>query len=209
MQEQQLPKKRRSPQVPPIVIAGIAVVVGAAIGGATLWGWDLLTTSDAPLHQRIFPTNKVDPGSGQVISDNALVYWVSGEGEEVELVARPITIEDSARPQEMLESAFKRLLAGENTEEVTSAIPAGTQLRSVRLGPEGIHVDLSEEFRQGGGSLSMTARVGQVLYTATSLNPDANVWFEVEGEPLEVLGGEGLIVDQPMTRASFEANFEF
>lgn len=208
MQEQQLPKKRRSPQVPPIAIAGIVVVVGAAIGGAALWGWDLLTTSDAPLDQRIFPTNRLDPGSGQLVSDNALVYWVSGEGEEVELVARPITIEDSARPQEMLESAFQRLLAGEKNEGVSSAIPPGTQLRSVRLGPEGIYVDLSGEFQQGGGSLSMTARLGQVLYTATSLNPEANVWFEVEGEPLEVLGGEGLIIDQPMTRTSFEENFQ-
>jgi spore germination protein GerM len=208
MQEQQLPKKRRSPQTPSVVTAGIVVLISATIGGAAYWGWDLLTTSDAPLDQQIFPTNKLDPGSGQLVSNNALVYWLSGEGEELEFVPRPITIQDSARPQEMLESAFKRLLAGAKVEGISSAIPPETELRGVRLGPEGIYVDLSEEFKSGGGSASMTARVGQVLYTATSLNPDANVWFEVEGEPLEVLGGEGLIIDQPMTRTSFEENFQ-
>jgi len=50
----------------------------------------------------------------------------------------------------------------------------------------------------------MSSRVAQVLYTATSLQPNAKVWIDIEGKPLEVLGGEGLLLEQPLTRESFE-----
>jgi spore germination protein GerM len=68
-------------------------------------------------------------------------------------------------------------------------------------------VNLSENFTTGGGSSSMMGRVGQVVYTATSLNPQAKVYIDVNGKPLEVLGGEGVEIPQPLTRESFQKNY--
>ncbi|MFN3359989.1 MAG: GerMN domain-containing protein [Pseudanabaenaceae cyanobacterium] len=70
-----------------------------------------------------------------------------------------------------------------------------------------VFINLSREFKEGGGSASMIARVTQVVYTATSLNPEANVFILVEGEPIGAVGGEGLEVKQPMRRQDLPLEF--
>ena len=65
-------------------------------------------------------------------------------------------------------------------------------------------VDLSEEFASGGGSLSMGARLAQVVYTLTQFPTIETVSFMLEGVPVEALGGEGIILDVPVGRADFE-----
>ena len=62
----------------------------------------------------------------------------------------------------------------------------------------------------GGGSSSMIYRVAQVLYTATSIDPEASVFLSIEGQPLNEnypLGGEGLLLDYPLNRKNLQQNF--
>jgi spore germination protein GerM len=114
----------------------------------------------------------------------------------------------SDRPEALLTAAFERLLWGPQQPDRFSEIPPGTRLLNLTATPDGaIAVDLSDEFTQGGGSASMIGRLGQVVYTATTLNPEAPVRISVNGEPLNVLGGEGLEVPQPVTRQQFEREF--
>ncbi|MGA8040500.1 MAG: Gmad2 immunoglobulin-like domain-containing protein, partial [Acidimicrobiia bacterium] len=47
-------------------------------------------------------------------------------------------------------------------------------------------------------------RVAQVVYTATSFDEVDAVEFLIEGEPIEVLSGEGLVLDGPQTRQGYE-----
>lgn len=49
----------------------------------------------------------------------------------------------------------------------------------------------------------MMGRVAQIVYTATRFEDVDSVRFFLEGAPLDVLGGEGLIIDEPQTRSAW------
>ena len=92
---------------------------------------------------------------------------------------------------------------GAGTPSITTAIPAGTELLGLAVANGVATVDLSSEFASGGGSLSMLARVAQVVYTLTQFPTVDEVAFEIEGVPTTVLGGEGLMLDFYGTREGF------
>ena len=135
------------------------------------------------------------------------VYWVKDASGKFEGVPTKVAVKQADKPDAALQAAFNSLLTGPKDGTVSSEIPKGTKLRSLSVKNDGVYVDLSAEFTSGGGSTSMTSRLGQVIYTATSLKPNTKVWISVEGKPLELLGGEGLEVAQPSTRQSFDKNF--
>jgi spore germination protein GerM len=150
------------------------------------------------------PGSTLVPASGQASAPKT--YWVKDGSSNVALVPNSLAI-SAQSPSQKVETALNALLAGPKQEGVTTTIPKDTKLRSVQVKPDGIHVDLSQDFVTGGGSASMTTRVGQVLYTVTSEDPTAPVWFSVEGKPVDKLGGEGLVLDGPLTRQEFEKDF--
>lgn len=136
------------------------------------------------------------------------VYWLTTTENKVALSASPLTAEpDQKTPEQRLAAAMDRLIKGPANADVTTTIPAETKLNSLKVKADGVHVDLNKAFTTGGGSTAMQGRLGQVLYTASSLDPDTPIWISVDGEPLKVLGGEGLELSQPMTREEFDKNF--
>lgn len=104
-------------------------------------------------------------------------------------------------------AAMKALLAGPAATEqdagLGTAIPAGTRLLGLSIAEGTARVDLSSEFAAGGGSLSMTARVAQVVYTLTRFPTVRAVEVLVDGEPVEALGGEGIVLDGAQRRADW------
>ena len=103
--------------------------------------------------------------------------------------------------------ALTALLSGVTGSEsemgLSSAIPEGTTLLGVGVANGIASIDLSGEFESGGGSLSVLGRVAQVVYTATWFEDINAVEFLIEGVPVDVLTGEGLIVDRPQTRSDY------
>jgi spore germination protein GerM len=139
------------------------------------------------------------------------VYWLRSDQNKLTLVAKSLASNTSgSTPQQVLIIAVQKLLSAKPSGNLSSTIPKDTKLLSLQVRADGVHVDLSPEFRSGGGSTSMIYRVAQVIYTATSLDHNAKVFVSVGGQSIDnnyPLGGEGLILQQPTTRTQFAADF--
>ena len=200
MQDQQRERIRRTPIG---LIAAVAVAVLTIGGGAGWLAWNHFTTPTAT-------TPTVAPSAQSIVpatEQKAQVYWLNTVNNKIEVVPSTIPVKDTNNKGKIIEAALNSLLLGPVDKGLATTIPKGTKLKEVSLQGDGVHIDLSKQFTTGGGSTSMTGRVAQVLYTASSLDPTTKVWLKVEGKPLEVLGGEGLELEQPMTRENFKKNF--
>ena len=108
-------------------------------------------------------------------------------------------------------AALNELFAGPTDEEaaasppLTTNIPDGTILLGLDIADGLATVDLSREFESGGGSASMSGRLAQVVYTLTQFPTVNRVAFELDGDPVTVFSGEGIVLDGPSTREDYEA----
>ncbi|KAB8330785.1 spore germination protein [Scytonema tolypothrichoides VB-61278] len=209
-------EQQGSHRISPGIIAAISAAVIAVAGGVAFFASkppDKNISSNPPINPPVqipVPAVTQPPASTNQlgVEQKAEVFWLQDTGSGLKLVPQTVQVKALGNsPNQILEGAFQQLLAGttENTEITT--IPPGTKLLGVKTASDGIHVNLSQEFESGGGSSSMMGRVGQVVYTATGIDKNAKVYIEVNGKPLEVLGGEGLELEQPLTRESFNKNY--
>lgn len=208
-------------RIPAKFVAGISALV-LTVGGFTAgWLWTSQrsqspVTEPNPLETSqpsVTPNNPETAASPETVSpttnQTVEIYLLKDNGLNSELAPVPVKVQANAEPADILTVAFNRLLTNTDNESGSfSNIPEATQLRSLTIKEDGIHIDLSEDFKYGGGSNSMIGRLQQVLYTATSLDPNAQVWISLDGQPLTLLGGEGLEVPQPLTRQIFESEFQ-
>ncbi|WP_405521767.1 GerMN domain-containing protein [Streptomyces canus] len=146
------------------------------------------------------PTTPSAPGDGTQRQVRASVYFL--HGEKISPAPRTVT------PPATAAGALRALLAGpsryERGQGRTTAIPSGTALRSVAVHRHVATVDLSGRYDDGGGSLSMRARLAQAVFTATRFPAIEKVRFEVDGKPVTSFGGEGIVLNSPVGRVDFE-----
>ncbi|MFF8386452.1 GerMN domain-containing protein [Streptomyces kanasensis] len=222
-------RTRTAPLVSTLVLALTLSACGAGAGGATAPGEapDPATGSTVPADpvgttvppsasgasspgRTIPPASTTPPTAPATTQPTAppeggkhvrvAVYFL--HGERVSPAPRSVTAPATAA------GALRALLAGPNGfergHERTTAIPAGTELRSLAVRDGVATVDLSGRYDDGGGALSMRARLAQVVYTATRFPSVTSVRFALDGKPVRHFGGEGVDLTRPVGRADFE-----
>ena len=111
----------------------------------------------------------------------------------------------------VLRNALAELLEGPTDSEraagLHTEIPDGTTLRDLNLADGLATVDLSRDYERGGGTLSMTARLAQVIFTATQFDNADEVLFWLDGAPVEFFGGEGIVLGDAQQRRDVDWAF--
>ena len=106
-------------------------------------------------------------------------------------------------------AAMRALLQGPSEAELAgrpamyTTVPEGTSFLGLTIDGGIATVNLSKEFESGGGSASVLGRLAQVVYTLTQFPTISGVRFQLDGEPVTVFSGEGVVVDHPVGRSDY------
>jgi len=91
----------------------------------------------------------------------------------------------------------------EKSKGLSSEIPTSTKILSVRESSNNILIDLSSSFESGGGAESTYIRVKQLIKTVQA-NTKLPVYLYINGKQANVIGGEGIMLKQPLTEKSLD-----
>jgi len=103
--------------------------------------------------------------------------------------------------------AIKSLISGPKSEEIAKGvyteIPTTTRLISIHETPAEVIINLNSAFEQGGGTESLYKRLYQLIKTAKR-NTTKPVYLYIDGNKAEVIGGEGIMITQPLNENSLD-----
>lgn len=137
----------------------------------------------------------------------ANIYFI-GQNDNKEEVYKIVKREYQASEDgTKLNFAIRTLLKGPNAKEkakgIYSEIPSSTKLISLEEKPDKIIINLSNDFEQGGGTDGLYKRLYQIIKTANK-NTTLDVYLYIDGKQVDVIGGEGIMINQPLNNKSLE-----
>ena len=184
-----------------VFAVAFAAALLAACGGS---GGDSSSSPSPTVAVTVTPSASPSPTTAPTVTPSPTttlsLYFL--RGEELGVAERRVP-----RTTMPATAALTALLKGPSPAEraagLTSAVPRGTRLLGLSIDGTTARVDLSAQFAAGGGSLSMQARVAQIVYTLTRFPTIRAVDFMLDGALVETLGGEGLMLQAGQTRADW------
>ena len=107
---------------------------------------------------------------------------------------------------QQLSFAMSRLIEGpsqlEKEKGIYSEIPEGTNVISVVETDKKAIINLTSAFEQGGGTDGLYKRLYQLVKTANK-NTKLPVYLYIDNKQADVIGGEGLMINQPLNERVF------
>lgn len=152
------------------------------------------------------PTATVQPTQTPVRESwKAVLYYSDKDAMYVIKEEREIVSDKKLDITEKAKTAVGELIKGAKNKDLTTTIPAKTQVRSVSIDKDTIIVDLSKEFVSDnvGGSAGETMAIAPIVLTLCSFEGIKQVSFKIEGKVQADFKGH-MTLDQPFKFADFE-----
>lgn len=135
------------------------------------------------------------------------VYFI-GQNENKEEVYKVVKrVYHGAKDGTKLKYSIENLLKGPTKKEqakgIYSEIPQGTKLLSMEETPNKVIINLSGNFEQGGGTDGLYKRLYQLIKTSNK-NTTLDVYLYLNGQQVDVIGGEGIMINQPLNSQSLD-----
>ena len=196
----------------PVLLSLVSLVPLLALAAACGSDTAAIDAGGAPT----ITTPPTPPVEDAPVSDQSTVtttiYLASGSA----LVPAGRQVPDTGDLEAAAADALRALLSGPTAAEraagLSSEIPVGTRLLGLDIGDDRIAtVDLSGEFETGGGSASMQTRLAQLACTVddvVALDLADGMLLQLDGRPVEVFSGEGIILDGPVSCSDFSPRLE-
>ena len=135
------------------------------------------------------------------------VYFI-GKNEHNEEVYKAVKREYSKDIDgSKIKFAVVSLIRGPKPEEkqhgVYTEVPSGSDIINITEQPDKVVVNLNSAFVTGGGTESLYKRLYQLIKTVR-LNSNLPVYLYIDGQRADVVGGEGIMLSQPLSNTSLD-----
>ncbi len=191
------------------IIAVIMVAASVFIGLKLLGPGDAGTeipepqTPEAPVAEK--PVEKPDTPEVEKPQEYVNIVFI-GQNENHEEVYKIVKREydpdiDGSKIKYAINTLVLGPKAGEKSKGIYSEIPSGTEVISVQERPDKVIINLSSNFEYGGGTDSVYKRLYQLIKTARK-NTEKPVYLYINGKQADVIGGDGIMIAQPLSENS-------
>ena len=135
--------------------------------------------------------------SSESADSNTIKIFVAQQqsDHEIRLAEQSVHV---AKSSSLLKQSLEALIAFHN-DNYLNLVPYNTRVRKVWIKNDVAYIDFSEEFNYNSyGITGYQIQIYQVVYTATQFPQVRAVYFYMNGKPMDYLGGDGVIIHNPV-----------
>ena len=164
---------------------------------------DDIEVSKRNTQEQELPTDKPEIKTKEYVN----IYFI-GKNEHNEEVYKAVKRQYSEDVDgSKIKFAVYALVNGPKPEErqrgVYTEIPQSAQVINVSEHHDRVIINLNSSYVNGGGADSLYKRLYQLIKTA-KLNTELPVYLYIDGQKADVVGGEGIMISQPLSNSSLD-----